>query len=229
MSELETDSVFVLCEQYKALPRADRVWEAVRRFSAQQCAPMSASDGTQASIDLFATMPQPAGSVGGPPRTLLCPPDRLPACFVRVDSPEEGADVDLPAPLTTPLHFGSRSKLVTLYRDYLVTIVCDLQPSIGALDSPTMTFGFDKMLDTLEKTVVALSAPCTFTVSGVTWRVCRSSRHHLSLSSCFFSHVSVCVFHVEIVLSEHSVECNCYWRVCRSYGSANPVHIVVLC
>ena len=161
----------MLCEQYKALPRADRVWEAVRRFSMQQWVPVSASESGEPMTDLFLTMPRPAGAVGGPPRSLLCPPKQLPSCFVRVASDGDIPEADLPPPLTTPVRFGSRSKLFTLYREYTVTVVCDLQPSIGALDAATMTFGFDRMLATLEKTITALSAPCTFTVSGVTWRV----------------------------------------------------------
>ena len=172
MNGLETESLYVLCPQYKAFPRADRVWEAVHRFGAQQWQPSGAGGGPgarQAFVELFATMPRPFGATGGPPRALLCAPDALPPCLVRTAPPDAAA---LPPPMAEPLVFGARARLVTLYRDYALTIVCDLQPSVGALDPATMRFHYDTLADTLERAVAALAAPCTFTVSGVTWRVC---------------------------------------------------------
>ena len=128
----------------------------------------------QPIVDLFSTMPRPFGAVGGPPRALLCPASALPECLVRVAPAGPLDAAALPEPMSEPLRFGSRSKLVTLYRDYALTVVCDMQPSVGALDPATMRFHYDTMVDTLEKTVRALAAPCTFTVSGITWRVCCS-------------------------------------------------------
>lgn len=172
MNGLETDSLFVFCKQYKAFPRADRVWEAVHRFGAQEWRPDGADAAPQPVVDLFSTMPRPLGAVGGPPRALLCAADALPECFVRVAPTGPLAPADLPPTLSEPLRFGARSKLVTLYRDYALTVVCDMQPSVGALDPATMRFHYDTLADTLERTVRALAAPCTFTVSGITWRVC---------------------------------------------------------
>lgn len=190
MNGLETESLYVLCPQYKAFPRADRVWEAVHRFGAQQWQPSGAGGGPgarQAFVELFATMPRPFGATGGPPRALLCAPDALPPCLVRTAPPDAAA---LPPPMAEPLVFGARARLVTLYRDYALTIVCDLQPSVGALDPATMRFHYDTLADTLERAVAALAAPCTFTVSGVTWRVCSFFPAPVHI----FFHVSVCTF-----------------------------------
>ena len=191
MSGPEADSVFVLCEQYRAFPRADRVWEAVHRFSTQQCVPSCVVGERQPVVSLFATSAPPLGtSSNGPLRHLLCAPSALPPCLVRVAPADGDADaVPLPpAGPPPPLRFGPHTKLVTLYSDYSVTVVCDLQPSIGVLDPATMTTRFDQMLAVLEQTVVALSGPCSFTLSGVTWRVSTHHTHTRTRTSTMHTH-----------------------------------------